>query len=102
MLYLYMCVHVHPGLQDIYVNLVNLHILQPFNPTYLLGNKFLSVCCLFIWCRMMLGLMCCRGNMPHPSQELKGKEEDNIYRGQNNYTKYIEGKETSQGSAASR
>lgn len=36
------------------------------------------------------------------NQELKGKEEDNIYRGQNNYTKYIEGKETSQGSAASR
>ena len=46
--------------------------------------------------------MCHHGNLPHPSQELKGKEEDNIYRGQNNYTKYIEGKETSQGSAASR
>ena len=50
---------------------------------------------------LALYTLCSYGNMLHPLQELKGKE-DNIYRGQNNYTKYIEGKETSQGSAASR
>ena len=33
---------------------------------------------------------------------MKGKEEDHIYRGQSNYTKYVEAKDSAQSSAASK
>lgn len=36
------------------------------------------------------------------SQELKGKEEDNRYRGQKGYAQYVKSRDTAQGSAANK